>query len=245
MSSGPIVLLVAASRLPAGTAWLRPAERAALRRFRAPRRRRDFRLGRFAAKTLLAAELQTGDPTRFEVRPMASGAPLALGDGAPLELALSISHGDGWAAAAIRRGAQPLGCDLERVEARSPAFLGDYLTRGERAFVAAGPAEQRAWRTNLVWSAKEAVMKALGEGLRLPPMAVEVSPLPDPASEAGWGRFSILAPSAASGLRGFWRRHDRLVLTLAGGPEEPRWLPPMSAPATGLRPGRFGPERRL
>jgi 4'-phosphopantetheinyl transferase len=224
--SPPLVLLAGAFELPRDEEWLGPAERAALVRLRVPKRRRDFRLGRFAAKTLLEAGEPTGDLARFEVRPAPSGAPLAFHDGAPLAVALSISHSNGWACAATQSGTEPLGCDLERIEPRSPAFLEDYFTQAEQAFVATGPQEERSWRATLIWSAKEAVMKALGQGLRLPPAAVRVAPASTPVSVEGWGSFSVLAPPAAMTLRGSWRVLGEFVLTVAGGGDEPRLLWP-------------------
>jgi 4'-phosphopantetheinyl transferase len=228
----PLVLLAVASELPPGDEWLRPAEQATLLRLRVPNRRQDFRLGRLAAKRAMAhldgcqgalAE------RRFEVRPASGGVPLAFCDEAPLGVTLSISHSDGWASAAVHRGTGSLGCDLERIEVRSSAFLEDYLTPSERAFVAKGIESERPLRATLVWSAKEAVMKALGEGLRLAPASVEVLPSFHPVSEAGWRSFSVLAPPTAADLQGFWRVVGELVLTVAGGLGEPRL-------AGGLRP---------
>ena len=221
----PLVLLTAARELPPDDDWLRPAEHANLRCLRWPERRRDFRLGRFAAKRALA--LFTGCDgalarRRFEVRPAPGGAPQAFRDEAPLAVALSLSHSDGWASAAVQRGTGPLGCDLERIAARSPAFLEGYLTSNEREFVGKGPESERPLRATLVWSAKEAVMKALGEGLRLAPASVEVVPATDPVSGAGWRRFSVSSPYCAAGLQGFWRAVRDFVLTVAGGPDEPR-----------------------
>jgi 4'-phosphopantetheinyl transferase len=221
----PLVLLTAARELPPDDDWLRPAEQATLRGLRWPERRRDLRLGRFAAKRALA--LFAGcegalDQRRFEVRPGPGGAPRAFRDEAPLAVALSLSHSDGWAAAAVQRGSGALGCDLERIAARSPAFLGGYLTSKEREFVGKGPEGERPLRATLVWSAKEAVMKALAEGLRLAPASVEVVPATGPVSEAGWRRFFVSAPDTAAGLPGFWRTVRELVLTVAGGPGEPR-----------------------
>lgn len=221
----PLVLLAAAFELPPGDEWLRPAEQATLLRLRVPKRRRDFRLGRFAAKRAMAlcGECEGAFSRRhFEVRPAPGGAPLAFCDGAPLGVALSISHSDGWAAAAVQRGTGSLGCDLERIEERSSAFLEDYLTPSERAFVTSGPESERPLRATLAWSAKEAVMKALGEGLRLAPASVEILPAIHPVSETGWRHFSVSAPPTAAGLRGFWRVVGKLVLTVAGGLGEPR-----------------------
>jgi 4'-phosphopantetheinyl transferase len=221
----PLVLLARALELPPGDEWLEPAEHAILRRLRVPKRRRDFRLGRFAARRALAlcdecpgASLRR----RFEVRPAPGGAPQAFCDGASLAVALSISHSDGWAAAAVEPGPGSLGCDLERIERRSSAFVEDYLTPSEQAFVASAPESERPLRATLVWSAKEAVMKALGEGLRLAPASVEVAPAVHPVSGTGWRSFSVSAPPSATELRGFWRVVGERVLTVAGGPGEPR-----------------------
>jgi 4'-phosphopantetheinyl transferase len=223
--TAPLVLLTAERELPPDDDWLQPAEQAILRGLGWPRRRRDFRLGRLAAKRALA--LVAGgdgahDRRRFEVRPAPGGAPQAFRDGAALAVALSLSHSHGRAVAAVQRGSGPLGCDLERIAARGPAFLEEYLTPGEREFVGNGPEGERPLRVTLVWSAKEAVMKALGEGLRLAPPSVEAVPAMGPVSEAGWRRFFVSAPDAAAGLPGFWRTVRELVLTVAGGPGEPR-----------------------
>jgi 4'-phosphopantetheinyl transferase len=225
--SGPLVVLVPASDLAPHEDWLGPIERAALRRFRAPKRRRDLRLGRFAAKRALAV-LFAGeggcDLLRFEIRPAPGGAPLAFHDGVPLDVGLSISHSDGWAVAAVSRGAEPLGCDIERVAGRSRAFLGDYFSRVEQAFVEGGGADDVARRATLLWSAKEAVMKALGQGLRLPPAAVRAMPDPGEPPGSGWGTFSIQAPPTATKLNGFWRPLGDFVLTVACGPDRPLLL---------------------
>lgn len=222
--NAPLVLLAEASGLPPGDDWLHPGEREELRRLRAPRRRRDYRLGRFAARRALAMleGAPPADACRFEVRRAPSGVPRAFRDGVPLAVALSISHSEGHAAAAARWGSGRLGCDLESVESRSRAFRDDYFTVAERDLVEAGDAPRdRALRATLVWSAKEAVMKALGEGLRLPPCEVEVCPSFDAESALGWRGFAIRHPRAA-GLAGSWRELDGLLLTVAGVAAEPR-----------------------
>jgi 4'-phosphopantetheinyl transferase len=229
--SAPLVLLASAVELPPGDEWLSPAERAALERFRAPKRRHDFRLGRFAAKRVLAdlyGDEESLAVRRFEIRPASGGVPVAFRDGAPLDVTLSISHSAGWAAAAVQPGEGWLGCDLERIEERSHVFVLDYFTPGEQAVAEGGSDGGR--RATLVWSAKEAVMKALGEGLRLPPATVEVVPDLHLASRAGWRRFAVAAPLAARDLRGFWRGSGELLLTVVAS-EEPRLVERTTDPA--------------
>jgi phosphopantetheinyl transferase len=220
------VCVAVARDLPAGDAWLRPGERTALARLRAPRRRRDFRLGRFAARKaiVLSARGVAPDERRIEVRPAAGGAPVAWQDGARLPVTLSITHSDGWAAAGVDPQGGRLGCDLERIEGRSRAFVRDYFTPAEQDLVEAGAdGRDRDLRTTLVWCAKEAVMKALGEGLRLPPSAVAVRPSFAAACPAGWRSFAVAQPGAAVDLVGSWREIGGFVLAVAAEAAEPRW----------------------
>ena len=223
----PIVLLASARDLPPGRAWLGPAEQGTLARFRAPRRRRDFRLGRFAARRALAI-LEESDAedaaSRFEVRAAAGGGPLVFRDGRACEVALSISHSDGWAAAGVQRGRTRLGCDLERVEVRSSAFIADHFTPAEREFVFAGRSGDPGFRATLVWSAKEAVTKALGQGLRRALAEVTVVPTFERSPGGGWRTFSVAAPAEGADLRGFWRVLGRFVLTVAADLGEPNLI---------------------
>jgi 4'-phosphopantetheinyl transferase len=122
----------------------------------------------------------------------------------------------------VQRGRARLGCDLERVEERSPGFIADHFSRSEQEFVAAGAIHDRPLRATLVWSAKEAVMKALGEGLRLAAPEVVVMPTLGPSTPSGWSTFGVSHPPEATGLGGFWRHLGPFVLTVADELEEPR-----------------------
>ncbi len=242
----PLVVLTSAFELPRDDEWLLPSERRTLLRFRIEKRRRDFRLGRFAAKRALAL-LDGGEGLEalrpFEIRAAPGGAPLAFRDGSWLPVALSISHSEGWASAGVQPGGDRLGCDLERIATRSNAFVGDYFTPREQAFVAAGPESGR--RATLIWSAKEAVMKALGEGLRLSPVAVEVSPDLHLVSRAGWRSFSVAAPPETADLRGFWRITGPFVLTVAAGGGEPQLVLPAEEAGTLVWPRLDRGDRNL
>jgi 4'-phosphopantetheinyl transferase len=71
---------------------------------------------------------------RIEVANAPSGAPYVLLDGAPAGLDVSVSDRAGWAVSVV--GAGTAGCDLELVEPRTPAFVRDFLTDAEQAYVA-------------------------------------------------------------------------------------------------------------
>jgi 4'-phosphopantetheinyl transferase len=109
-----------------------------------------------------------------------------------------------------------VGIDLEIVEPRSAAFGRDYFTPAEADFIAAvAPQEQAAWVTCL-WSAKEAVLKALGLGLRLDTRAVQISPRPEAVWEAGWQEMQVSGTAWSAAACRVWRRLEgAAVVTLA------------------------------
>jgi len=201
--------------------WLSPAERERAAAM-APQRRSDYRLGRWASKQALASLLGAEAPTlpHLEIRAAPDGSPLALVDAQPLPLQLSISHRQGRALCALRTGDdRDVGCDLERIEARSDAFLADFFTRGERELCAS--AGRRSWlAAALLWSVKESCLKALRTGLRRDSRSIEVSllslaPAPEPH---GWQPVRAVdreASGEAAILRGWWRTWEGFVLTVA------------------------------
>ena len=229
------VYLLAAAEVPDGDAWLGPRERAALAALRFPKRRADWRLGRFAAKRAAAEWLgrPSAPPALAELEVLAdhSGAP-QLHAGGVTPVALSLSHRAGWAFAAVAPPDVALGCDLELVEPRSEAFVADYLTPAERALVAAGGPLDVARRTTLVWCAKECALKALHEGLRLDTWSVELAGRPS-VSERGWRPVAVRVAPAGRTFEGWWCRADpSLLACVLGAPrlELPRSLAGKRAP---------------
>jgi 4'-phosphopantetheinyl transferase len=212
---------------------LGPAERARLAGLRFPRRRRDWLLGRLAAKRLLARVFASRGPlppALLEVRPDARGAPWATlaeparafpgvtpGERLPVALAISHSRGRALCAALSNAGARRrVGCDIEKLEPRSPGLVHDFFDEVEIAAWEAS-ADRDLFATT-VWSAKESVLKALGLGLGVDTRHVRVrlgnrhgtsgrfSPF-----EAAW-----VEPLAAPvRVAGFWREAEGWVETLA------------------------------
>ena len=209
------------SDVPLGDQWLSGSERARLDRLPIPKRRADWRLGRWTAKCAVAGYLNLPrDPealTGVEVRPAPSGAPEVFLHGRPAPVVLSLSHsrGTGFCAIALR-GAQ-MGCDLETVEPRSPAFLADYFTDEEQRLVAQTPPARQDQVLTLLWSAKESVLKALGCGLRLDTRSVNAAPagLLQTCGEE-WRRVSAAHISGGT-FYGWWRESRDLVWTVVAG----------------------------
>ncbi|PAP77804.1 4'-phosphopantetheinyl transferase family protein [Rubrivirga marina] len=148
-------------RAAAGTPpALSDAERSRLQTFGHPDRRRQFVLGRTAARTL--ASLRLGVPP--EAVPLGVGA-----DGAPElpGLHVSIAHtarADHVAALAAVAGC-PVGVDLERVARRRPDLWRRILNADEHALLErlGGPTDDVQ---TLLWTLKEAVLKGQRTGFR-------------------------------------------------------------------------------
>lgn len=155
--------------------WLSPNERDHLLSLSVAKRRQDWRLGRWTAKSAVATYL-SWDWSRFneiEILNAISGAPeVHLQGGDPP--CISISHRDGLAMCAVGPPGSVMGCDLEVVEPRSDEFVRDYFTPGEFALVQQLSPAARPLFANVIWSAKESTLKALHEGLRLATNQVEV-----------------------------------------------------------------------
>jgi 4'-phosphopantetheinyl transferase len=207
------LLLAAAGEVPADTGWLDHREREVLDGLRVPKRRDEFLLGRWTARRAGAAFLG-GGVSGWAVVAATDGAPEAWAGGRRAPLSISISHRAGWAACAVGPPHLALGCDLELVEPRTAAFVDDFLTAREAAAVRAAP--DRHLAANLVWSAKEAVLKGRRTGLRADSRSVEVDV--DPAARpAGWSPFAAI-DDRGSTWRGWWMAHADLVVTVASRP---------------------------
>ena len=182
------------------------------------KRRADWRLGRWVAKRAVAGAVdlclaRPQDASRIAVLAAADGAPEASIDGRAAPLALSISHRAGRGVAAVCDEGVALGLDLELVEARSPAFVREWLASPEQALVDSHP--EPALVANLVWAAKEAAAKACREGLRLPVRRLTVEPMLNPAC-SGWQPVAVRFECRV--LHGWWRADDGFVLVVVTEP---------------------------
>jgi 4'-phosphopantetheinyl transferase len=218
--------------LPGDESWLSAGEAARAAAMRFTKRRTEFLVARWSAKEAITRLLRDGvehadpgapaepiHPGRVEVRHHVTGAPEAYLDGRPLDIEISLTDRAGWAVCLLGDTAGRIGCDLELVEPRSAAFVRDYFTAAERAFIGADPLA-----ANLLWSAKESALKVLRTGLRRDTRSVEVTTARAGGAAGGWTPLSV---RAAEGLvfHGWWRRYGDFVLTTAGEHPSP---PPVS-----------------
>ncbi len=203
---------------PLGDGWLTACEQVTLARLRVAKRRSDWLLGRWTAKRALAAYLGcVSRLARLEIRAAEDGAPEAFLDGQAVPLALSVSHAGGSGLCAVAAASVALGCDLERIEPRSGAFVTDYFTHEEQSSIAAAPASDRARLVTLLWSAKESALKALREGLRLDTRSVAVTLAAECACH-GWYPLSVQHTDSGRTFRGWWRCKDGYAMTIVADP---------------------------
>lgn len=225
--------------VPTDDDWLSASEAACLGALRIPKRRADWRLGRWVAKRAVSICLKAPSDPRtsvgIEIRPADSGAPEVFINSQPAGVTISLSHRSGIAMCAVAPSGTDLGCDLEMIEPRSDAFVADYFTDEEQAFIAQASAVDRFRLLALLWSAKECALKALREGLRLDTRSVTVN-LP----ECVWtsAHYEVVAGSSlhhhliwrplevrcTSGqvFLGWWGQAGNLVQTLVAAPAPTR-----------------------
>jgi 4'-phosphopantetheinyl transferase len=201
---------------PSGDAWLSPREAAWTARMRFPKRRSEFRLGRWTAKTALALYLgRERSPEalrRIEIDRAVDGAPAPLVDGSPAGAYLTMTDRADQAVCLVGHPGTALGCDLELVEPRSDAFVADFLTAAEQRLVAEA-GERRDLVANLVWCGKESALKVLRTGLRRDTRSVEVSFPREPPAD-GWASMRVRTVEGAT-FTGWWQGFGAFVLTLA------------------------------
>lgn len=214
---------------PGALARLCPQELARHEEFPAAKRKHDWILGRLAGKEAARRALaERGQPApadlELPIGSLPSGAPRLEREGP--KLALTITHGHGYAAAWATepgaRGGLP-GLDLERIKRRPPGTFRFYLHPEERAWLealpgseaGAGPRDQAAI---VCWALKEAAFKALQppRGTGLLDVGLE---LDDPLAERGQAAVRYLnaaAPRAhelgVEAVDAGWQRSGEFVM---------------------------------
>ncbi len=146
------------------------AQRAA--RFHFERDRRRYLAARYALRQVLASTLSL-EPGAIRLAEDANGKPCLAG-AAARACHFNLSHSGGLALIALSRAA-PVGVDLELVGGKEPdeGLLASCLSAAERTqWPAIAPAARPRAFLDL-WTRKEAMLKAVGIGLRVEPCDVD------------------------------------------------------------------------
>jgi 4'-phosphopantetheinyl transferase len=188
---------------------LAPDELARAERFHFDRDRRRFVVARARLRETLGACCGIApQDARFGCGD--GGKPFLFDGVSPSRWKFNLSHAGDLALIAVTWECE-IGVDVERVDDRAEALaLSErFFAPAEQAWLMAQPADERQTAFFRLWTCKEAVLKALGSGLRAPLDAFAVQPQPD-------GTASLTALSD-----GF------------GGPDGDRWRVRLLDPAPG------------
>jgi len=181
LGNGVRINLLRSDSAPTPETFLSKSELEKFASFKIEKRRRDWLGGRYAAKTLLKEALYLQVPlSAIEITYDLSGRPVWIYG--KVQRLLSITHSGPFCAAACgAAGTMFLGIDLEKAEPRANAWYQDYFYKEELMSNAA--VRQQAstagskkadidvplstiQRATLLWTQKEALLKALGLGLK-------------------------------------------------------------------------------
>lgn len=213
------------TNVPAGDDWLTSGERRRLGLLKIEKRRSDWRLGRWTAKSAVACfQRLRGRECRMsdiEVEAAESGAPVVLAPG--IQVRISLSHRSGTALCAVTSFDTALGCDIEIIEPYSNAFVSDFFSSEEQVYVESARAHHcDQLIVRLIWSGKESVLKAMQVGLRMDTRDLRVifdpadfgaGTMPDQAP-AQWHRMNIVTCHGHK-FHGWWIHDAKFVKTIA------------------------------
>ena len=168
------------------SACLSEAERQRAARFRAERDRRRFIVARARLRELLAERLELA-PQSVELAYGRHGKPALDGRSARSGWRFNVSHCDELAVYGFARGCE-VGVDVEAVRplAEADTIAAHFFSRGENEAYRALAPRDRTLGFLRCWTRKEALVKALGEGLSMPLAEVDASLAP-----AGWRLHSF------------------------------------------------------
>jgi phosphopantetheine--protein transferase-like protein len=202
-----------------GVDFLSPIEKERLALMRFERRRQSFYLGRFAAKQILQVHPACANlpATSITIANHPEGGPYGKIGDCRMEGSISLSHRESEAASAmVIHPGVTVGIDLELVEERERAFVEDFFTSQESAQIDLLPEEEKFVAVTRTWSAKEAVLKALGIGLRVDSRAVTINQSQRTSGKDDWKLLDASGPALEDRVcQVWWRPWGQYVLTLA------------------------------
>lgn len=197
-------------------------ERDTFQALKIPKRQMEWLAGRLLVKELYRKVIDQSKPfNQIQIGRLDAGQPILLTDGQQTDVTISISHSNWWVAAALDPLGQPIGIDLEQVELRDEAFLTDYFTANERNWIENSPEFTRVQNTTLIWSCKESVLKALGQGLHIDLLRIKIGEIVYALSPGSFGSAHgrLQLDEGADQYILKWQLRDEMVFTFASSDE--------------------------
>lgn len=208
--------------------YLSEAEYRRLSLLRTNKRRKDWLLGRWTAKRLLQTVIWEKDGITLPldmimITNKADGVSDYQLPIANHQYSISISHSSNNALVAIiEKPDIPVGADMKLITPRPSGFAESFFTKAELALGEGLVGKSRTVWETAVWSAKEAVLKALHLAWSVDTQAISCLIEPVNHLPQTWLPFAIKCdngrlPAADPTLTGWWRVEDDFVLTIAAG----------------------------
>ena len=201
------------ARMEWARGWLSAGEMARAERVRPGVARDEFVLGRGLLRALLG-EVMGGGVVEIEVR--VNGKPRVVGGGGGFNVEFNVAHSGGVVLIALCRGAA-VGVDVERVDRKVEAMeiAERNFAAGERRAIAQACEAERAREFFRIWTKKEAVVKAHGQGLTMGLESFDVSGGNGPV-QAGGGMYFVRELAVGDGFAGAVAVQDgeRIVRTV-------------------------------
>jgi len=216
MSHNLYYLTQTLAEVPESDDWLGEGELRRIAGMRFPKRRDEWRLGRWTVKHAICAYRPGIAPrlSLLEIRAAEDGAPEAFLGCEPARVSISISHSHGMCLSTVGPIDLAVGCDLELVEPRDDGFVEDYFTPEEQVFMEQVQRQDRALAATLIWSAKECTLKVLRQGLRRDTRSVLAGVEFDSCGDA-WRPWTGRCLESSRIFHGWWRICDSYVHTVA------------------------------
>lgn len=152
---------------------LHPREEAYYKELVVEKRRRNYLIGRYAAKQAVAAFVREKDLRRIAIQPGVFNQPVVR-HGTQCNVQVSISHCDDFGAALAFSEIHPMAIDIERINTDKNSVLETHVTGKEQEIIRAFSCSYEE-KLTLLWTVKESLSKILKTGLTAPFHIFEIS----------------------------------------------------------------------
>ncbi|PKN99677.1 MAG: hypothetical protein CVU42_06730 [Chloroflexi bacterium HGW-Chloroflexi-4] len=172
-------------------------------KFKIPKRQLEWLASRMLVKRLVHQLAISDSPLSLRsvtVQKEITGVPYVVMEGMGRVGWLSLSHShEGVLTAFSQEGEARFGVDLEFIEPRSLQLFLDYFTATEIAWLSTLNEKEKDLCSNIVWSSKEAFLKAIERGLSLDTRKINIHPCDVSYLSKGWTEINFEVDGMVTG----------------------------------------------